>query len=61
MVDRIDKIDKTDKTDRVDRIDKAIKGDGATLDSDDFGEAPEAAPGSDGGPPTSQDDERAAS
>jgi len=57
----VDRIDKTDRIDRIDRIDKAIKGDGATLDSDDLGEAPEAAPGSDGGPPTSQDDERAAS
>ena len=54
-------VDRIDKTDRIDRIDKAIKGDGATLDSDDLGEAPEAAPGSDGSPPTSQDDERAAS
>ena len=54
-------VDRIDKTDRIDRIDKAIKGDGATLDSDDLDEAPEAAPGSDGGPPTSQDDERAAS
>ena len=52
--------------DRIDRIDKGIKGDGATLDTDDFREAPEPGetPGSapdDQIPPTSQDDERAAS
>jgi hypothetical protein len=53
--------------DRIDRIDKGIKGDGATLDTDDFsdaddsGEAPGSAPDDEGHPPTSQGDERAAS
>jgi 1-acyl-sn-glycerol-3-phosphate acyltransferase len=52
--------------DRIDRIDKGIKGDGATLDTEDFRDAPEPGetPGSapdDQIPPTSQDDERAAS
>jgi 1-acyl-sn-glycerol-3-phosphate acyltransferase len=59
--DRIDRIDRNDRIDRIDRIDKAIKGDGATLESDDHSEAPESAPGSEGLPPTSQGDERAAS
>jgi hypothetical protein len=52
--------------DRIDRIDKGIKGDGATLDTDDFsgadepGDAP-ASTSDDEGRPTSQGDERAAS
>jgi 1-acyl-sn-glycerol-3-phosphate acyltransferase len=52
--------------DRIDRIDKGIKGDGATLDTDDFasppdsGEVPRSAPDNQV-PPTSQGDERAAS
>ncbi len=52
--------------DRIDRIDKGIKGDGATLDTDDYSDAdePSEAPASatdDEGRPTSQGDERAAS
>jgi len=52
--------------DRIDRIDKGIKGEGATLDTDDVSVADEASdvPAStsdDEGRPTSQDDERAAS
>ena len=52
--------------DRIDRIDKGIKGDGATLDTDDFretadsGEAPGSTPDDKSSPP-SQGDERAAS
>ena len=56
--DRIERIDKVDKVDRIDRIEKAVRGDGATLESDDDSEAPRAAPDD---PPTSQGDERAAS
>ena len=60
------KVLQQEAADRIDRIDKGIKGDGATLDTDDFREAPEPGetPGSapdDQIPPTSQDDERAAS
>ena len=58
--------------DRIDRIDKGIKGDGATLDADDFSdgadesaddssEAPRKAPADEGQPPTAQGDERTAS
>ncbi len=52
--------------DRIDRIDKGIKGDGATLDTDDFRGAdepgdPSASARDDEGRPTSQGDERAAS
>jgi len=52
--------------DRIDRIDKGIKGDGATLDTDEVSGADDAsdvpASTSDGeGRPTSQGDERAAS
>ena len=52
--------------DRIDRIDKGIKGDGATLDTDDHSEAdepgePPASTSDDEGRPTSQGDERAAS
>ena len=53
--------------DRIDRIDKGIKGDGVTLDTDDFrdaadsGEAPGSASDDEGHPPTAQGDERAAS
>ena len=52
--------------DRIDRIDKGIKGDGATLETDDFKQSPDSseAPGSapdDHTPPESQGDERAAS
>ena len=60
------KVLQQEAADRIDRIDKGLKGDGATLDTDDFREAPE--PGETPGsapdeqiPPTSQDDERAAS
>jgi 1-acyl-sn-glycerol-3-phosphate acyltransferase len=56
-----DAADRIDKIDKRDRIDKAIKGDGATLESDGHSEAPGSAPGTEGRPPTSQDDERAAS
>ena len=60
------KVLQQEAADRIDRIDKGIKGDGATLDTDDFREAPEPGetPGSgadDQNPPTSQGDERAAS
>jgi 1-acyl-sn-glycerol-3-phosphate acyltransferase len=60
------KVLQQEAADRIDRIDKGIKGDGATLDTDDFRETPEPGetPGSapdDQIPPTSQDDERAAS
>ena len=56
----------SDRIDRIDRINKGIKGDGATLDIDDFSDAdePSEAPAStsdDEGRPTSQGDERAAS
>ena len=58
--------------DRIDRIDKGIKGDGATLDTDDISdgadesaddssEAPGKAPDDEGQQPTAQGDERAAS
>ena len=52
--------------DRIERIDKGIKGDGATLDTDDFRETPDSgeAPGStpdDKSSPPSQGDEREAS
>ena len=49
--------------DRIDRIDKGIKGDGATLDTDDFNDADDSseAPDDEGRPPSSQGDERAAS
>jgi 1-acyl-sn-glycerol-3-phosphate acyltransferase len=50
-----------DAADRLDKIDRAVKGDGATLESDDPSETPESAPDNDGRPPTSQGDERAAS
>ena len=52
---------------RIDRIDRGIKGDGATLDTDDSSdaddssEAPGSAPDDESEPPTSQGDERAAS
>jgi 1-acyl-sn-glycerol-3-phosphate acyltransferase len=52
--------------DRIDRIDKGIKGDGATLDTDDFVEPaePDGTPSAaekNPTPPTSEGDERAAS
>jgi 1-acyl-sn-glycerol-3-phosphate acyltransferase len=50
-----------DAADRLDKIDRAVKGDGATLESDDPAETPESAQDNDGRPPTSQGDERAAS
>jgi 1-acyl-sn-glycerol-3-phosphate acyltransferase len=50
-----------DAADRLEKLDRAVKGDGATLDSDDTSEAPGSATDSDGRPPTSQGDERAAS
>src|SRR6185503_17833174 len=53
--------DAADRIERIDKIDKAIKGDGATLESDDHSDVPESSPGDEGGPPTPQGDERAAS
>ena len=50
-----------DAAERFDRFDRAIKGDGATLDSDDDDEMPGSVPDDTGHPPTSQGDERAAS
>ncbi len=47
--------------DRFDKFDRDVKGDGATLESDDPGEAPALAPEHEDRPPTSQGDERAAS
>ena len=46
--------------DRFDKFDRAVKGDGATLESDDSTESPGPAPEHED-PPTSQGDERAAS
>ena len=46
--------------DRFEKFDRALKGDGATLESDDTGEAPGSPPEPEG-PPVSQGDERAAS
>ena len=50
-----------DAADRLDKIDRAVKGDGATLESDDPVEALGSAPDNEDRPPTSQGDERAAS
>jgi 1-acyl-sn-glycerol-3-phosphate acyltransferase len=50
-----------DAVDRFDKFDRAVKGDGATLESEDPGPAPGSAPDGGGRPPTSQGDERAAS
>jgi 1-acyl-sn-glycerol-3-phosphate acyltransferase len=50
-----------DAADRLDKIDRAVKGDGATLESEDPIEAPGSAPDDEDRPPTSQGDERAAS
>jgi 1-acyl-sn-glycerol-3-phosphate acyltransferase len=50
-----------DAAETMDKIDKAVKGDGATLESDDDSRAADAAPDDEGRPPKSQGDERAAS
>ncbi len=47
--------------DRFDKFDRAVKGDGATLESEDSVEEPTSAPDNQERPPTSQGDERAAS
>ncbi|MEP7035376.1 MAG: lysophospholipid acyltransferase family protein [Dermatophilaceae bacterium] len=47
--------------DMFDKFDRSLKGDGATLESDDSGEAPGSAPDDEDQPPKSQGDERAAS
>ena len=50
-----------DAVDRFDKIDRAVKGDGATLESDDPGPAIGPAPDDENRPPISRGDERAAS
>ena len=50
-----------DAADRFEKLEWAVKGDGATLETDDSGQTPGSASDTDGRPPTAQGDERAAS
>ena len=50
-----------DAADTIEKIDKGIKGDGATPAQDDKSEEPGSAPGTEGRPPASRGDQRAAS